>query len=347
MYKKNTVFFKKSTLLLIIIFLFPFSGCTLKKEVLLSGKTMGTTYHIKIVGWFFQNINELQEKIDNRLDEINRSMSIYIKDSEISRFNALDKTGEKFPVSDDFLNVVTVGAGLYNMSDGAWDGTIKPLVNLWGFGNLEQEENTVPDDGEIKKLLEGIGFNHIEIFDGGFIVKKLPAISLDFASIAKGYGVDQIAELILENGYTDFLVEIGGEIRASGVRKDKKLWRVGINTPVKGSGVNQVYKILDLQESALATSGDYRIFFEAGGQNYSHILDPRTGYPVTNKVVSVTVITRDCVLADGLATAIMVMGHEKGLALINRLDHVEGLIVTRKDDGSLIDFQSKGFKTAE
>ncbi len=320
------------------------AGCG-KKETLISGKTMGTTYHITVVSDFFQNMAGLQDKIDKRLKEINRSMSTYMKDSEISRFNALKSTDEKFHISDDFLQVMVVARHLYELTNRAWDGTVNPLVNLWGFGSAEKKEDAVPNPEEIQKLLADVGFDQIEISEEKYLRKKNASISLDLASIAKGFGVDQIAEVIEKSGFADFLVEIGGEVYASGFRKDGKPWRVGVNTPQKNAALDAVYKVVPLHNKALATSGDYRIFFEADGKRYSHILDPTTGYPVTNRVVSASVIADNCTLADGLATALMVLGHEKGIEVTEKLDHVECLIVVQEADGALKDYYSKGFQT--
>jgi thiamine biosynthesis lipoprotein len=320
------------------------AGCAGKKEVFISGKTMGTTYHITVISGYFKDADSLKEKIENRLKEINRSMSTYMADSEISRFNAVNSTEEIFHISDDFLQVMSVAKRLYGITHGAWDGTVKPLVNLWGFGRSERKDS-VPKEEEIRAVLADIGFDSIELSQDGYLKKKNPAISLDLGSIAKGYGVDQIAKLIEKNGFEDFLVEIGGEVYGSGFRKDGKPWRVGINTPRKDAAFNAVYKALDIHNSALATSGDYRNFFEADGKRYSHILDPTTGYPVSNRVVSASVIADTCTFADGLATALMVMGHEKGLELVNTLEHVECLIIAEEENGVLKDYYSAGFKS--
>ncbi|OQX27782.1 MAG: hypothetical protein BWK80_03525 [Desulfobacteraceae bacterium IS3] len=298
-----------------------------------------------VVSGFFQNIAELQGKIEKRLKEVNRSMSTYIKDSEISRFNALKSTEEKFYISDDFLQVMVVAKHLYEITNGAWDGTVNPLVNLWGFGSTEKKEDAVPNPAEIQQFLADVGFDQIEISEEKYLRKKNASISLDLASIAKGFGVDQVAEVIEKSGFADFLVEIGGEVYASGFRKDSTSWRVGINTPQKNASLDAVYKVVPLHNKALATSGDYRIFFEADGKRYSHILDPTTGYPVTNRVVSASVIADNCTFADGLATALMVLGHEKAVALAEKLNNVECLMVVQETDGALKDYYSKGFQT--
>lgn len=326
---------------LLIFFIF-LAGCGFQKQAFFSGKTMGTTYHITVVTGFLQNTKTLKDKIDMRLDEINKSMSTYRKDSEISRFNALNKTGEKFYISDDFFNVMTVAQHIYKLTGGAWDGTVKPIENLWGFGDSENK-NRVPSKTEIETFLPDIGFNNIEILSSHHLIKKIASISLDLSSIAKGYGVDQVAALIRTNGINNFLVEIGGEVFASGFRKDGKKWRIGINRPLSGSPVNQVYKVVDIHDKGFATSGDYRNYFELEGKRFSHIFDPRNGYPIKNRVVSVSIMANTCTFADGLATAIMVLNHKKGLELVNTLDNTECLIVVQVDNGTFTDYYSKGF----
>jgi FAD:protein FMN transferase len=328
----------------LIFSLLLFAGCGFQKEVSFSGKTMGTTYHIKVVVGFFAPTKDLQKKIDSRLGEINKSMSTFKTDSEISRFNAYQKVGEKFRISDDFLNVMTVAKTVYELTDGAWDGTVKPIENLWGFGNSENKKR-IPEKSEIEAFLPDVGFNNIEISTQGYLTKKKASITLDLASIAKGYGVDQVALLIKANGIKKFLVEIGGEVFASGFRKDGKKWRIGINRPQPGSPVDQVYKVVTLHDKGFATSGDYRNYFELDGNRFSHILDPRNGYPVRNGVVSVSIIADTCTLADGLATAVMVLGRKKGIELVSRLENTECLIVVRKQDNTLVDYLSKGFKS--
>ena len=270
-------------------------------------------------------------------------MSTFIKDSEISTFNTLSNKGEKFHATDDFLYVMTAAEYLYKLTEGAWDGTIKPIENLWGFGSAKRKVR-IPEQDEIKKLLPDIGFNLIGISEKRYLVKKKASLSLDLASIAKGYAVDQIAALIRINGIKNFLVEIGGEVYASGFRQDSKHWGVGINRPQKDAPYDQIYQVVTLHNKALATSGDYRNFFEIKGKRYPHVFDPRTGYPVTNGVVSVSIVADTCILADGLATAVMVLGHAKGLELANRLDPVECLIVVQEKNGAFTDYSSKGWE---
>ncbi len=329
-----------STLSIVVLLL---AGTGLKKEITLSGQTMGTTYHIKIITTYFDNLTSLKNQINKRLDEINKSMSIYMKESDISKFNT-SPLNTRIQVSDDFILVMKTGKSLYIQTQGAWDGTVGPLVNLWGFGSKEMGSE-IPSEDKIKKELEKVGFDRIEILEDRYLSKNNSTVSLDLGSIAKGYGVDQVAKLIKNNNIEDFLVEIGGEVYASGRRKDGKSWRIGINTPRKDASANQVHKVVNLYNKAMATSGDYRNFIEIDGKIYSHIIDPRTGYPVSNQVVSVSIISDSCTYADGLATAVMVMGKTKGLELVSHLNNTECMIVIMEKDSTLVEHYSDGFRT--
>lgn len=326
---------------LIIVILFTLISCS-PREVLLSGRTMGTTYSVKLVAEPFQSTDGLQEKIDRRLDEINQSMSTYRKESEISRFNRFRSVDEGFPVSDDFFHVLTTGQKIFECSGGAWDATVDPLVNLWGFGR-NKRTGGLPAKAEISKALQTVGFDKIRVKDHN-LFKSNPDITLDLGSIAKGYGVDQIAAVVSDSGFENFLVEIGGEVFAKGYRIDGKPWRIGVNRPQKEAPLDAVYKVISLTGKALATSGDYRNYTEIDGRRYSHVIDPRTGWPVANGVVSASVLAPNCTLADGLATALMVMGPQSGLEMIHSLHDVECLIIVMKKDGTLVDYFSKGFR---
>lgn len=338
----NAIMKKYKYILISIFFLFISTPVEAKREHLIQGRAMGTTYQVKVVTGHSQSISGLEEKLDARLEEINQSMSTYKEDSEISRFNASQLVDKSFKISNDFYQVMKTAQTIYQQSGGAWDGTVNPLVDLWGFGRAGRK-TTVPQQKDISELLPDIGFKNIEIVASGYLVKKRPTVTLDLSSIAKGYGVDQLADVVRKEGYQNYLVEIGGEVFASGYRKDGKLWRIGINRPKIDAAFDDVYKVINLHNKAFATSGDYRNFFVVDGIRYSHIIDPRTGYPVSNGVVSATIISETCIFADGLATAIMVMGADRGLGLINRLEGTEGLIIVEKQDGSLVPYYSKGF----
>jgi FAD:protein FMN transferase len=311
------------------------------KEHLLVGRTMGTTYHIKIIAPKSDDMAAVQHEIDRRLEQINQSMSTFMKESEISRFNRMTEVGKPFAVSLDFLKVMRVAGAIHRVTGGAWDGTVLPLIELWGFGRSAPIEKE-PSPAAIAKAMEDVGFQNIEVSTDGFLKKRRARVTVDLASIAKGYGVDSVAAVVRKLGYGNYLVEIGGEVFAAGRKADGQPWRVGINKPRKGGAATEVYKALDLEDRAMATSGDYRNYEEIGGRAYSHIIDPRSGYPVHNGVVSTSVIAPDCTLADGLATALMVMGPQAGIRLLNRMDKVEGLIIVRKPDGSLVDHWSAG-----
>jgi len=315
-------------------------GCDSKREHTLAGRTMGTTYTVKVVTGYFGSVAGLQEKFDRRLDEINRSISPYLTDSEISRFNRFQRVGEEFPISADFLRVMKTAARLYALSGGAWDGTVGPLVDVWGFGR-GGSPGRVPPAETIAALLRDVGFDKIEIRASGALVKRHAAVSLDLSSVGQGYGVDQLVELLRAAGFTDYLVEIGGEIYAAGARPDGRPWRVGISRPAAGARPDDIYKVVSLKDQAFSTSGDYRQLFVQDGIRYSHHIDPATGYPVRNGVVSVSILADNCTFADGLGTAVLVSGVEKGLALIDRLEGVEGLLVVEAADGSLQDYPSK------
>jgi thiamine biosynthesis lipoprotein len=320
------------------------AGCGVEKEVLFSGTTMATSYHVKIVTGYFRSTSHIPDLIEKRLLEINNSMSTYIEDSEISHFNALVDTNATYNISDSFFYVMMQARYVHEITEGAWDGTVKPLIKLWGFEDQSLISRSIPEKKDIDALLSSVGFDQISISEKKYLQKQHANLTLDLASIAKGYAVDQLAGLMRTLKIDNFIVEIGGEVYASGLRKDGKKWKVGINQPETNAAFNDVYKTVTLQNKALATSGDYRNYFEINGKRYSHVLDPRTGYPVTNGVVSVTVISDQCTFADGLATGIMVMGHKKGLELVEQLKGVECMIIVKETDGTLADYYSEGFE---
>lgn len=317
-------------------------GCWGPSEHQMAGRTMGTTYHIKVVAGYFTDLEPVQKKVDTLLEQINQSMSTFRPDSEISRFNTSAEPSKPLEISPHFLRVMLAAQEVYRLTGGAWDGTVHPLVDLWGFGG-KNPPTAIPSAQAIHDTRQNVGFHQIGISANGFLEKKNPSITMDLNSIAKGYAVEQVALLLRQLGYRDFLVEIGGEVHAAGRKSNSDPWRIGINVPRKGAAIDAVYQAVALQDRAMATSGDYRNFYQIDGQSISHIIDPRTGYPVGNHVVSATVIADNCTLADGLATALVVMGPEAGLNLLNRIEGVEGLIIIGNPDGSLTDFRSDGF----
>jgi len=307
----------------------------------LSGQTMGTTFHIKVAARSSSGLAKLRQAIALRLEQVEQSMSTFRADSEISRFNRLE-AGQPFRPSADFRAVLEAARRVYRLSRGAWDGTVKPLVDLWGFGGKRPPE-TEPRPDQITLALKRTGFDRIGFLPDGSLRKTDSSLSLDLSSIAKGYGVDQVAETIRAAGFDDFLVEIGGEVRASGRRPDGRPWKVGINRPSSRAAAAEVIYAVELGDKSMATSGNYRRFFRIGDKTYSHIIDPRTGYPCQNGVVSATVIAPSCTLADGLATALMVMEPEQGLEMVAKIDGVEAFVVRSLPGQGLKRYFSPGF----
>lgn len=324
------------------IFEIPFAhSAGIKNKYSVSGKTMGTYYNVLLYTHKKVKTSDLKQKIDAQLRIINLQMSYYLNSSELSKFNRANKD-ETINISKDFYKVITQANVLYDITNGAWDGTVRPIYELWKFDKSQKNIQKIPVSEQIKASLKKTGFNNI-IIAGKTLTKTIPFLKLDLGSIAKGYGVDVVATLLNRLGHKDFFVEIGGEIYVSGRKNHNKKWNIGISNP-KHDNTKETYKVLNLSDKAIATSGTYLNFFELNGKTYSHIINPKTGWPVNNDIVSVSVLADNCTFADGLATALMVMGKQKGLELINRLDNVECMIVIKTKDERLIPIFSKNFE---
>ena len=299
-----------------------------KEEVLLQGRTMGTTYNIKVV---VKNdsiqIDQLQSDIDSLLKQINQEMSTYIPTSELSLFNQNTST-EPVEISVGLQRVIKESIRLGEISEGKLDVTVGPLVNLWGFGPEHRPDN-VPSDELLARTKAKIGLRYLSL-NGNKLTKAIPELYVDLSTTAKGYGVDVVAELIEQRGIENYLVEIGGEMRIKGFKSSGELWHVAIEKPM--SNERSVYQILVPKDNAVATSGDYRNYFEESGTRFSHIIDPDTGKPIHHKLVSVTVIHPSSMTADGLSTAMMVMGEEKAYKFAT--EHgIAAYIISKTDDG--------------
>ncbi|WP_255487294.1 FAD:protein FMN transferase [Oceanospirillum sediminis] len=279
-----------------------------------SGHIMGTTYNVTVVMKpEKEKIAALAEGMHQVLVDVDRKMSTYKPDSELSRFNKL-LAGEALIVSADTGLVVQKALELSSDSDGAFDPTVGPLVNLWGFGP-DLRPDRQPDEKALSEAFERVGYQAVSsriLGDGRYQLNKSKDIYLDLSAIAKGYGVDKVADYLMQQGYTAFLVEVGGEIRVNGLKPGNSRWRIAIEKPVSDGQV--VQSVIGITDISVATSGSYRNYFEEDGQRFSHTIDPETGRPVTHKLASVTVLHEDCALADALATTLMVMGPEKGMA---------------------------------
>jgi thiamine biosynthesis lipoprotein len=299
-----------------------------KTEYTLSGRTMGTFYTIKFLAGKNEDLGSLQTRVDMCLRDINKTFSMFDPESRLSLFNR-QEMGAEMKVPSDFYTVLSTGQRLYQITHGAWDGTVKPLVDLWGFGT-QKTESRIPGPEEIRLAMSRTGFHHIRFLENHTLAKDAD-LTLDLSSIAKGYGVDALASLFRAAGIGDVLVEIGGELYAAGKNKKGEPWSVGISRPDKDNSKQDLYQIVRLSNQAIATSGNYRNFFEMNGKTYSHIINPKTGFPVDHHIVSASVIAKDCTFADGLATALMVMPVKEGLNLVNGLEGTECLIVEKKE----------------
>lgn len=307
------------TLVLVLSACFP-SNTSTKTEVLLQGRTMGTTYNIKVVSTEAEiQAKDLQPKIDALLVKINQSMSTYQADSEISKFNRSVST-EPVTITSNFARVVKESIYLGELSEGMLDVTVGPLVNLWGFGP-DQRPDIIPTAEDLSLTKQRIGLQHL-VLEGNQLSKNIPNLYLDLSTIAKGYAVDLVAELIESNGLNHYLVEIGGEIKAKGFKHTGELWVMAIEKPIYDplGESRSVHQIIIPKDNAIATSGDYRNYFEVEGIRFSHIIDPSSGKPISHNLVSVTVIDPSSMTADGLSTALMVMGLEEGMLFAQKHD---------------------------
>lgn len=303
-------------------------------KVTLSGNTMGTTYNITYLD---PSERDFKTSIDSLLEVFNQSLSTYIPDSELSRFNQSDTLYFKLPY---FLPVLQSSKTVYEITGGAFDPTVGPLVNLWGFGPSGPQ---LKDSVNISSMLGLVGFDKI-YFDSASVRKSKPGMYLDFSAIAKGYGVDVVAEFLKGKGIENLLVEIGGELVARGVNEKGELWKVGINRPEELGRADDLYSIVALNNRGMATSGNYRNYYEAGGIKISHTINPATGKPVNHGLLSATVLADDCMTADAYATAMMVMGTDKAIELQKNQSLFEIFLIYSDSTGQLKSYASEGIK---
>lgn len=282
------------------------------ETVSLSGQTMGTTYSVKLVAASIRMTDGLAERIEQRLSEIDDAMSTWKDDSEISRFNA-SKSTDWFPISQDTLEVIQLALDISAKTEGAFDITAAPLIGLWNFGANSRGSFKPPSDTDIQTKLSLVGYDKIELQNSPPRIRKtLAGIQIDLSAIAKGYAVDAIARLLSSQQLVDFMVEIGGEVIVSGQREDQTAWRIGVEAPQKNTRVLALS--VPLKNTAIASSGDYRNFFDFEGVSYSHIIDPRTGRPAAGDLSAISVLSRDCASADAIATAMLVLGADSAQA---------------------------------
>lgn len=313
---------------LVLVGLAFFVSCThAPQQLSVQGDTMGTTYHIRYVTADPRHDSEqLQERVDGLLAQINSQMSTYDPQSELSRFNS-KLTTEPVVVSRSLENVVARALAIAEETDGLLDVTVGPLVNLWSFGPQQRPES-VPTAVELEAAMKMTGYRHLTV-ENHQLQKSIPELYVDLSTIAKGYAVDRVARLLEQMEIQNYLVEIGGEMRIKGSKPGNQPWRIAIEKPDATQRAAQ--RIVEINNAAIATSGDYRNYFEEDGQRYSHIIDPRTGKPIQHNLVSVTVITDNCMDADAYATALTVMGPEQALTFAEQKG-LAVMLITREND---------------
>jgi len=291
---------------------------------------MGTFFSVKFPnGLGERDALQLQNAIEDALEDDEAEMSTYLRDSDVSQFN-MNRTVEWQDVENDFCNKVEQSLTISEQSGGAFDITVGPLVNLWGFGPAGMIDEP-PADDEIAALLETTGFEMLHADCSRPAVRKdVTDLMIDMSAIGKGFAADRVAALLISLGYDSFLVEVGGELSIRGFNSRGEPWAIGVEAPLPGS--RKPHTVLHLTDTAMATSGDYRNFFEADGELYSHTIDTRTGRPVSHLLASVTVIDEMGWRADALATALLVMGPEEGMAFAER-EGMAVLMLIRTDDG--------------
>lgn len=300
-----------------------------RPTVRFSGPTQGTTYHITLIpGERAVDAAALQQRIEQRLAGIDLALSNYRDDSELAAFNRAP-VEEWIELGADLRAVLELATSISLLSGGAFDATVAPLVELWGFG-AGTPRNEPPDAAAIEQARARVGFQHLQLDLAAARARKLREVKVDLSGIAQGYTVDQLAALLAAQGWRDYLVEVGGELVAAGLNPRGTPWRIAVERPDPQPG--SVQQALRLSGIAVSTSGDYRDYFERNGVRYSHTLDPATGRPVQHRLASATVIAPSCAEADALATVILVQGPERGLRFAEQHGLAVYLLV-RTDDG--------------
>ena len=272
---------------------------------------MGTTYHIVAITNTSLSRNDLKNAIEAELDQVNKHLSNWDEASELSRFNR-SKSLKAAKISDKLNRVMVAANEVHEKSGGAFDVTLSPLINLWGFGP-RKPETPLPAEEKIKAALQQVGQQtNLDLDTAAPSIAKLkPGITINLSAIAKGFGVDEVASILKKHQIKDFMVEIGGDLYASGTNPSGKPWRIGIEKPLPDN--RSVQQIISLTNVGMATSGDYRNYFEQDDIRYSHIINAKTGYPIKHKTASVTVIENNSMFADAWATALLVLGERAGM----------------------------------
>ena len=300
-------------------------------KVSLTGNTMGTSYSVKYLD---REKRSFKTQIDSLLQSVNQSLSTYEPESEISRFNRNDTIEFKLPF---FLPVLQKSLEVYENTYGAFDPTVMPLVNAWGFG---PDKTDIPDSITVDSLLSLVGFSNI-IFDTTKVWKQKPDVQLDFSALAKGYGVDVIANYLITNGIRNLMVEIGGEVYCQGKNDQEKFWLIGIDNPSPSLSGNWLKAKVRIENRAVATSGNYRNFYTREGKTYAHTISPFTGYPIQQEVLSASVFADNCMTADAYATAFMVLGLEKSKQVLEENPELDAYLLYQDENNNIKSYFTK------
>ncbi len=297
------------------------------------GSVFGTFYHIT-----YQSGQNLQTGVEATLQEVDKSLSPFNKESVITAIN----NNTSMDTNTMFTDVFQLAQEVSVATDGAFDITVAPLVNLWGFG-FKNMDNV--SEEKVDSLLQYVGYEKVKLVEGK-IVKECPETMLDCSAIAKGYGVDAVGLYLESQGVKNYMVEIGGEVRVRGTNPKGELWHVGINKPNDDptNMNNEIEQVLQLTQMAMATSGNYRNFYEKDGKKYAHTIDPRTGHPVQHSILSSTVLAKDCATADAYATAFMVLGLEEAKKVLAQHPDLMAFFIYSDDEGGTHDWCSPGLK---
>jgi FAD:protein FMN transferase len=326
----NKIFF--SFILLSVIVL---NTCSQSEPIAISGFAQGTTYHIK---YYDEKNRDLQKEIDQLLDNFNKSVSLYDSTSIISRVN----NNEKNVVLDEYFKACfNKSMDVSKTTDGAFDATVGPLVSSWGFS---YKQKIKMDSLTVDSILKFVGYNLVEIKNGK-VVKKDPRVKLDFNALAQGYSVDLVSRFLDSHNISNYLVEIGGEVYAKGKKSNGDFWTVGVEKPENNpENQNPLIATVKLENKALNTSGNYRKFYIENGVKYSHEINPKSGYPAHNSLLSATVLADDCMTADAYATAFMVMGLEKSIKFLSEHKELMGYLIYTDEKNNYKIYESAGFK---
>jgi len=324
---------RKSLIMLVVVSFSLLAGCSDNNahSYVFDGATMGTYYSVKVVSVSSledAQVAEIDAGIASELELINSLMSSYEHHSELSRFNR-SPIGLPVTLSAPTFDVLTESLALFKSTGGAFDISVSPLVELWGFG-VSNAPETTPSKTAIAVAQANVGLERLALTAPDSIAVKRGNLELNVSAIAKGYAVDQVASYLGSKSLIGYLVEVGGEVRAAGTKASGEVWRIGIEIPARQSRAAHV--TLALSDRAIATSGDYRNFLDLDGRRYSHTIDPRTGYPVEHHLASVSVVAERCSTADGLATALMVMGEEEGYEYAQS-NSIDALFIVRDGEG--------------